>query len=143
MANEKVWVEGNILRDNPTAPFMVVAYNQAFDDPNYNPYAREVVIAENDVDRGGYAPDLEGGEVLAQMFGGALPPILWDGIQSDSYTPALSTTHTIAAWTLGLSKQGQSIAEAQPAPVELPSYSQNWELGDIGAPTALLARLEG
>ncbi|MHA6334276.1 parallel beta-helix domain-containing protein [Qipengyuania sp. CAU 1752] len=143
MANERVWVEGNILRDNPTAPFMVVAYNQAFDDAKYNPYAREVVIAENDVDRGGYAPDLEGGEALVQMFGGALPPILWDGIQSDANTPALSTTSEIAAWTLGLTKQGQPFAEAQPAPVELPAYAQNWELGDIGAPAVLLKRLEG
>ncbi len=28
MANERVWIEGNVVYDNPTAPFMVIAYTR-------------------------------------------------------------------------------------------------------------------
>ncbi|WP_284124758.1 parallel beta-helix domain-containing protein [Parerythrobacter aestuarii] len=143
MANDKVWVNDNILRNNPTAPFMVVTYTQAFDDERYNPYPREIVIAENNVDAGGTDPDFEGGALLAQAFGGALPPILWDGISVDEDTPALLATPEIGAWSMNLTTQGQSIADAKPAPVDLPAYGQPWDFGDIGAPEELAARIAG
>ena len=142
MANDKVWIEDNVVRDNPTAPFMVIAYTQPFDDDSYNPYAREVVIAENTVDEGGTDPQLEGGEMLVAAFGGALPPILWDGISVDPDTHALMATPEIGAWTLGLEARGEGFANAQPAPVQLPAYGQPWDFGDIGAPDALFARIK-
>ena len=37
MANENVWIERNLLYDNPTAPIMVIAYPLGFSDPDYNP----------------------------------------------------------------------------------------------------------
>ena len=47
MANDKVLIENNILSRNPTAPIMVIAYTQSFDDERYNPLPRDVVIGEN------------------------------------------------------------------------------------------------
>ncbi len=142
MANEKVWIEDNIVRDNPTAPFMVVAYVQPFTDARYNPYPREVVIAGNNVDEGGRDPQLAGKDMLLAAFGGILPPILWDGLNQDEETPALLATPEIAGWTLGLTRQGQPLTEARPAPLQAPAYGQPWDFGEIGAPAALLDRAE-
>ena len=141
MANEKVWIGGNVVRDNPTAPFMVLAYTETFDDDRYNPYPREVVIAQNNVDAGATDPDLEGGEMLLAAFGGTLPPILWDGIGAGEDRHTLMATPEIGAWSLNLTQQGQSLGEAQPSPADLPAYGQPWDFGAIGAPAELEQRL--
>ena len=143
MANEKVWIEDNIVRDNPTAPFMVVAYVLPFTDSRYNPFPREVVIAGNTVDEGGKDPQMEGKEMLLAGFGGALPPIMWDGLNQDAETPALFATPDIPGWTLSLTRQGQPLTEAQPAPLDAPAHGQPWDFGAIGAPAALEARITG
>src|SRR3546814_10610701 len=39
---------------------------------------------------GGTSPDLEGGKELAEAFGGALPAVMWDGLD-DGQTPAVLT----------------------------------------------------
>ncbi len=142
MANEQVWIEDNVVQDNPTAPFMVVAYTQAFDDARYNPFAREVVIANNVVDAGATDPDFPGGAMLLAAFGGTLPPIMWDGLQQDADTPALLTIPGNPGWSLNLSRQGQSLAEAQPGPLDVPAYGQPWAMDGIGAPAELEARLK-
>ena len=72
MANDKVLIENNILSRNPTAPIMVIAYTQSFDDERYNPLPRDVVIGENLYDGGGYDPQLDGAEMLLGAFGGEL-----------------------------------------------------------------------
>ncbi|ODS96954.1 MAG: hypothetical protein ABS49_10090 [Erythrobacter sp. SCN 62-14] len=142
MANENVWVDGNIVRDNPTAPFMVIAYSQSFDDPRYNPYPRNVVIGENVVDSGAADPALPGAEMLLAAFGGALPPILWDGLSQDGAAPALAVASDIPGWTLNLARQGQSLGEAQPGPLKAPSEGVKWDVSAVGAPPELEARLK-
>lgn len=142
MANENVWVDGNIVRDNPTAPFMVIAYSQSFDDPRYNPYPRNVVIGENVVDSGAADPALPGAEMLLAAFGGALPPILWDGLSQDGAAPALAVTGDIPGWTLNLVRQGQSLGEAQPSPLKAPTEGVKWDVSAFGAPPELEARLK-
>jgi len=142
MANENVWVDGNIVRDNPTAPFMVIAYSQSFDDPRYNPYTRNVVIGENVVDSGAADPALPGAEMLLAAFGGALPPILWDGLSQDGAAPALAVASDIPGWTLNLARQGQSLGEAQPGPLKAPSEGVKWDVSAVGAPPELEARLK-
>ncbi|ALE17035.1 hypothetical protein AMC99_01745 [Altererythrobacter epoxidivorans] len=141
MANEKVWISDNIVRDNPTASFIIAAYTKPFDDARYNPFPREVVIAENDVDEGSTDPQLDGAEQLLAGFGGALPPIMWDGLNQDKDNPALLATPEISSWTLNLTRQGQPLAEAQPGPGDLPAYGQPWEFGEIGAPERLFDRI--
>ena len=141
MANEKVWINDNIVRDNPTASFLVVAYTQKYEDARYNPFPRDVVIAYNDVDEGAKEPQLEGIEPLLQAFGGALPPIMWDGLNQDEDTPALLATPEIGAWSLNLERQGQSLGDANPGPASLPAYGQVWDFGEIGAPDELSKRI--
>ena len=124
MANENVWVGENLLYDNPTAPIMVIAYPLAFDDPNYNPYPRAVSIGWNEVDAGGTDPQIDRSEQLLAAFGGALPPVMWDGLVVDGASAPLSVHPDLAGWTLNLTKQGNGMAGARPTPL------------DVGAPGA-------
>ena len=142
MANEKVWIEGNVVQDNPTAPFMVVAYTQAFEDPRYNPFPREVVIAGNVVDQGASDPDLPGAPLLLAAFGGTLPPVLSDGLRDPAGAAALFVHEGLPGWSLNLARQGQSLAEARPGPLAAPVPGAKWSLDGIGAPAELEARLK-
>jgi hypothetical protein len=141
MANENVWVADNIVRDNPTAPFMVIAYTQEYNDPRYNPYPRNVVIGDNLVDEGAKNPDIPGADMLLAAFGGALPPIMWDGLSQEGAAPALAVSGDIAGWSLNLTKQGQSLAEARPSPLSVPAEGVKWEVSTIGAPAELEERI--
>ena len=141
MANEKVWIEDNILSENATAPFIIVAYTQAYDDPRYNPYPRHVVIGKNIAENGGTRPDVPGGEQFAAAFGGAIPPILWDGL-SDKTTPPLIVTADIPGVSLNLASQGQSMADARPGPMSAPNQIEAWDISGIGAPAELEERLK-
>lgn len=142
MANEKVWIEGNLLTENPTAPLLVVAYIQPYDDARYNPYPRDVVITENMVAEGGTDPAFEGGDQLKAAFGGMLPPIMWDGLSQSAERPALRAVPEIGAWTLNLERPGQSLADAKPGLANLPPPPEPWDFGEIGAPAELEARLK-
>ena len=140
MANDGVWVEHNTLYDNPTAPIMVVAYTQGFDDARYNPYPRNVTIGANRVDRGGTDPQLDGAAQLLAAFGGALPPVLWDGLAQPGAT-ALRVEPGLAGWSLNLTEQGKGLGEANPGPLNVPAPDRTAMLTGVGAPAALEARL--
>ena len=139
MANDGVLIEDNAFDNNPTAHVMVVAYLQTFDDPRYNPYARNVIVGPNAFGRGGDDPQLDGKEALLEAFGGALPPVLWDGIEEDAN--GLRIAEGVTGWTLNLKTPGQSIAEAQPGPLTLTPI-ESWEFPEVGAPAELEARLK-
>ncbi|MCL9998245.1 MAG: right-handed parallel beta-helix repeat-containing protein [Erythrobacter sp.] len=139
MANDGVLIEDNAFENNPTAHVMVIAYVQKFDDPRYNPYARNVIVGENAFGRGGDDPQLDGKEALLAAFGGALPPVLWDGIVEDDN--GLRIAEGVTGWTLNLKTPGQSMAEAQPGPLTLTPL-ESWEFPEVGAPAALEARLK-
>ena len=139
MANDGVLIEDNAFDNNPTAHVMVVAYLQTFDDPRYNPYARNVIVGPNAFGRGGDDPQLDGKEALLEAFGGALPPVLWDGIEEDDN--GLRIAEGVTGWTLNLKTPGQSIAEAQPGPLTLTPI-ESWEFPEVGAPAELEARLK-
>ena len=140
MANDGVLVHDNTFENNPTAHVMVVAYLQKFDDLRYNPYARNVIVGPNVFGRGGDDPQLDGKEALLAAFGGALPPVLWDGIKENEDN-GLRIAEGVTGWTLNLTKPGQSIAEARPGPLELTPIEE-WSFADVGAPAALEARLK-
>lgn len=139
MANDGVLIEENAFENNPTAHIMVVAYTQPYDDARYNPYARNVMVGPNAFGRGGDDPQLDGKEALLAAFGGALPPVLWDGIVEDDN--GLMIAEGVTGWTLNLSKPGQSLAEAQPGPLELTPL-ESWAFPEVGAPAELAARLK-
>ena len=140
MANDGVLIEGNTFDNNPTAHVMVIAYTQPYEDARYNPHARNVIVAPNDFGRGGDDPQLDGKELLLAAFGGALPPVLWDGI-AERPDNGLKVAPGVAGWTLNLTKVGQSLAEAQPAPLALTPV-ESWDFPEVGAPAALEARLK-
>jgi parallel beta-helix repeat protein len=140
MANDGVLIENNAFENNPTAHVMVIAYTQVFEDARYNPYARNVIVGPNAFGRGGDDPQLDGKEALLEAFGGALPPVLWDGLAEDEDS-ALKIAAGVTGWTLNLKQQGQSFAEAQPGPLQLPVL-ENWAFPEVGAPAALEARLK-
>ena len=139
MANDGVLIENNAFDNNPTAHVMVIAYTQPFEDARYNPYARNVIVGPNAFGRGGDDPQLDGKEVLLAAFGGALPPVLWDGIEEDAN--GLRIAEGVTGWTLNLTTPGQGLAEAQPGPLDLPPL-ESWDFPEVGAPAALEARLK-
>lgn len=140
MANDGVLIEGNTFDNNPTAHVMVVAYTQAYEDARYNPYARNVIVGPNAFGRGGDDPQLDGKEMLLAAFGGALPPVLWDGI-AEGEGNGLKIAPGVTGWSLNLTKVGQSLAEAQPGPLMLTPV-ESWDVPEVGAPAALEARLK-
>lgn len=137
MANDKVLVENNILSGNPTAPVMVIAYTQPYDDGRYDPLPRNVVVGANTYDGGGYDPQLEGRETLLAAFGGALPPVLWDGLGS------LAAVDGTAGWNLNLTEQGKGLGGAQPGPLSAAEPTGEFDRSGIGAPAALDERIAG
>ena len=112
MANDGVLIENNAFENNPTAHVMVIAYTQPFEDARYNPYARNVIVGPNAFGRGGDDPQLDGKEQLLAAFGGALPPVLWDGIVEDDN--GLMIAEGVTGWT------PQSL-EARPEPYRSPA----------------------
>jgi parallel beta-helix repeat protein len=137
MANDKVLVENNILSRNPTAPIMVIAYTQAYEDERYDPLPREVVLGANTYDGGGYDPQLEGADMLLGAFGGELPPVLWDGLGT------LAAVEGTMGWSLNLTEQGKGLAAAQPGPLAVAAPAGEFDRSGIGAPAELDARLGG
>jgi parallel beta-helix repeat protein len=79
MANENVHIFGNSFSNNRTVQVVVGAYQEAFDDENYNPLPRNIVVRGNAYSGGGDDPQ---GlmAVLAAGLGGQLPEIVWDGV---------------------------------------------------------------
>ena len=114
MANDGVWIARNTLGGNATANVMIVSYRNSFTDPKYNPLPRNVQVAGNTHGRAGFAPQLPGGEQLRAAFGGALPPVIWDGAGADLGLRVSDAK----ALSLGL-PLGAAMDAAKPAPVTL------------------------
>ena len=114
MANDQIWVARNRLSGNATANVMIVSYRNAFTDPKYNPLPRRVQVDANTHGRAGFAPQLPGGERLVAAFGGAIPPVLWDGA-GDGQTLRVADAKVLS---LGL-PQGAAMEAAKPAPATL------------------------
>ncbi|TMM49107.1 parallel beta-helix domain-containing protein [Qipengyuania marisflavi] len=140
MANDRVLIQDNILSRNPTAPIMIVAYTQGFDDPRYNPLPRNVVVGANLIEGGGYDPQMEGAEMLLAAFGGELPPVMWDGLGAPG---TVRIAPGITGWNLNLPEQGKGLTGATPGPLQAPPPEDIFYREGIGAPAALEARLAG
>jgi parallel beta-helix repeat protein len=82
MANRNVHVFDNDIDQNQTAAVMLVSYTQKYDDLSYNPLPRDIVVRDNRMGKNGWAPAFPGGDVIAKVMGGSLPPIVWDGVSN-------------------------------------------------------------
>jgi parallel beta-helix repeat protein len=96
MANRNVHVFANALGENATANVFVVAYKYPYTDPKYNPFAKDIVVRDNQHGRAGWSPGFKGGSELATMMGGTIAPIFWDGVGGTS------SNDKVPVLTLGL-----------------------------------------
>lgn len=143
MANEMIQISGNRIAYNPTSQVMIVSYPKAYSDARYNPFPRSVIIGYNDFGPGGDDPQFEEKQALLAAFGGALPPIMWDGLGD----PPVFRAAQENAWSLNLPKQGAGMESARPQPVVLPQLDRKKDTlgGDWirpGAPAAIDARIQ-
>lgn len=138
MANEDVAIVGNTLVNNATSQIMVLAYPNAFNDKTYNPYPRRIQIGANRILGGGTDPQFPGGAQLKAAFGGAMPPLLWDGLGGND---AIYAGAAIAGLSLNLPVQGATPDKAQPAPLALAVHAGLPLPSPVGAPAPLEARI--
>lgn len=138
MANEHVMVSGNLLSANPTAQVLVVAYPKAFTDKRYNPMPRGIVVGPNQMNGGGTDPQLPGADQLKAAFGGAIPPLVIDGLGGPD---AVIAGQNLSALNLRLPEQGAGADKANPAPVQLKAALVVPALEKLGAPATLDARI--
>ena len=114
MANRDVEVYGNVFDGNATSNIMIVGYRYGAAPEGYQPLPRRIRAFDNVHGRAGFAPAIAGGEQLAAAFGGALPPVLWDGAGSD-----IRIGDAVGAVTLNLADLSLPREAANPAPVDL------------------------
>ena len=141
MANDSVWVENNVFDQNPTSQIMVISYPREYKDATYNPVPRRVTIGPNTYGRGGYDPQVDGAPLLLQAFGGALPPVLYDGLGDAATT--LAVAPGTKTWTLGLARQGDPSNSGKVGVATLPASlpASSAKLPAIGAPPELDTRI--
>lgn len=77
MANRDVHVFENDISNHGTANVIITAYRAEFQDPNYNPLPRNVMIRNNRFGNTGFAP--AGDLVALGQLGLQMPDVLWDG----------------------------------------------------------------
>jgi parallel beta-helix repeat protein len=138
MANDAVTVEHNTIAGNPTSGVMVIAYPLAFEDARYNPFPRKVAIGPNRASGNGTDPQIGGGKQLVALFGGALPPVMWDGLGEG----AITVDPAMAGWTLALTQQGQGTDAAQPAPARFAAFADAVDRAAVGSSAELDARIQ-
>ena len=136
MANKDVQVLDNALVNNATSHVMLIAYTQPYEDTRYQPRPANVVVRGNIYGSGGTAPDFEGGAMLAGAFGGALPPVLTDGLHE-----GLAVEDPVKVVSLGLTKVGQSRAEARPVLINPVIADESAPLPPVVLPAEMEARL--
>ena len=80
MANRNVHVFENRFDENAMIHIGVVSYFEDYEDDDYQPHPRGIVIRDNEYGRGGFEPSGEVGLFFAEAAGGEIPDILWDGV---------------------------------------------------------------
>lgn len=141
MANRDVHVFKNVLGNNATANVMVVAYKQKFDDANYDPLPRGVMVRDNTHGRAGWAPGFVGGKELAAAMGGSLTPIFWDGAGGRERAN-VQVRDKAGVVSLGLAEALTPVTEARPAPVDLSTGPALIEPKPVVLPAAMEAAVK-
>jgi parallel beta-helix repeat protein len=127
MANKNVHVFENTFNNNQTAHVLVYAYSFPFTDERYNPLPRDVVIRDNTYGAGGNNPQ---GRLapLAPAIGGALPPVVWDGVtkygengdKTEEVRIAVREKPEVGFINLGLGATPPDMTKANPSTERLP-----------------------
>lgn len=90
MANRNVHVFENEIDGNQSSAVMLVSYRFKYDDKNYNPLPRDIVVRDNKIGRNGWDPQFAGGKEIAAALGGSAPPVMWDGVTSVPGQPGVA-----------------------------------------------------
>lgn len=129
MANRDVHVFDNEIADNGTANVIVTSYRAEFEDPQYNPLPRNIMIRDNRFGNTGFAP--AGDFAALAQAGVRLPDVVWDGatLYSAGGTPRNESVRIVVRdnrstraggqatfLSLGLSVAGSPVTEAAPDP---------------------------
>lgn len=136
MANRNVHVFRNTLEDNATANVMLIGYRQPYEDKNYNPLIRDVVVRDNMHGRAGFAPSFPGGKELAGAMGGALPPVFWDGTGERVVVKDAGPT-----LSLNLPTPQTPVEQAKPAPANFANAPMVAEPPAVKLPASMEAAL--
>ncbi len=128
MANRDVHVFENEIGDNGTVNVLVSAYRAEFQDPNYNPLPRNIMIRDNRFGRVGFAP---AGDLapIGQIGLPTMPDVIWDGatLYSSGGTPRSESVRIVVRdnrserapngvfLSLGLNVAGSPFTEAAPS----------------------------
>ncbi|MDZ3831082.1 MAG: parallel beta-helix domain-containing protein [Sphingopyxis sp.] len=135
MANRNVEVFDNLFDQNGTANVMIVGYRYEHKDPKYQPLPRAIVVRDNEHGKAGYAPAFPGGAEMAAAFGGAIPPVLWDG-SGDAIV-----NEGVGVLSLNLPDVATPQSEAKPSPVDLRRADLPPALPGIVLPAAMEAKV--
>lgn len=87
MANSKVEIFENDIRDHGTSNLLLVSYFSTLNeikDPNYYPYVEGIYVHDNVFGPCGDAPGGTGGQLMASILGAPLPDIIWDGAVNEA-----------------------------------------------------------
>ncbi len=132
MANTNVHVFDNEIGDHGTVNVLVTAYRESFQDANYNPLPRNIVIRDNRFGNAGFAP---AGDLAALTRAGVvLPDVIWDGASMYSVggTPRIEAVRIVvnnnrstrtglgSFLSLGIPVAGGPLSEAAPDPTPPP-----------------------
>ena len=80
MANRNVHVFANTLKNNDTVHVLIATYPNDFDDDNYIPHPRAVMVRQNIYEEGGARPAGDVGDIISNVTGTPVPDIAWDGV---------------------------------------------------------------
>lgn len=137
MANRHVEIFDNDFDQNGTANVMIVGYRYEHKDPKYQPLPRQIVVRDNVHGKAGYAPAFDGGAQIAAAFGGAIPPVLWDGAGED-----VIVLDKVGVLSLNLPDVATPRDQAKPAPADLSKGTPPAALPGITLPEAMEAKVK-
>ncbi|MBC7985512.1 MAG: right-handed parallel beta-helix repeat-containing protein [Sphingomonadaceae bacterium] len=136
MANRDVRVFDNDIGEHGTSNVMLISYPQSFDDASYDPSPRNVVVSGNRHGRAGYAPGRPGMAEMAAAMGGTLPPVMWDGTGE-----GIAVLDAVPVLSLGLTRAGQPVDEAQPSLAQFEAAPPAAELPRVTLPASMEAAI--
>ena len=139
MANRDIEIFSNAFTENATSNIMIIGYKRPFDDDKYQPMVSKVRISDNAHGKAGFAPEFEGGAMLAAAFGGGVPPIMWDGVGGAE--AEIASSDEVPVLSLGMARSDQPIAEAQPSLAQLDASKAAPVLPTIVMPEAMEAAI--
>jgi len=132
MANRNVHVFDNDIGDHGTVNVLITAYRESFQDANYNPLPRNIVIRDNRFGNAGFRP---AGDLAALAQAGVpLADVIWDGatMYSTGGAPRSEAVRIVvnenrstrtgrgSFLSLGIPVAGGPVSEAAPDPAYPP-----------------------